>query len=188
MKATGERPVCGRKLIPGHRIRAEVTALGRRISAAFAGKELTVVCVLDGALLFTADLVRELELPLRLETVAARSYRDGATAPGALQLRLECAERLRGRHVLVVDDILDTGRTLAAARDAIRMAEPASLRIAVLLDKPKRRVVPVQADYVGFEIPDVFVVGYGMDHDGHYRNLPDVCVLSEGGQAAGVAG
>ncbi|MHC5212393.1 MAG: hypoxanthine phosphoribosyltransferase [Planctomycetota bacterium] len=179
MEPTAQRPVAGRTLISSRRIHAEVAALGQRVRTAYAGKDLTVVCVLDGALVFTADLVRELDVPVRIETVMARSYRGGTTTPGELQMRLECAARLRGRHVLVVEDILDTGRTLAAVRRAILEAGPTSLRVAVLLDKPSRRVEPVHADFVGFEIPDVFVVGYGMDHDGQYRNLPDIRALTD---------
>jgi hypoxanthine phosphoribosyltransferase len=188
MDTTRQEPVGGRVLIPATAIRAKVVTLAHRLRAACAGEDLTVLVVLDGALLFAADLVRALDMPLRVETIAARSYRAAATRPGLLTLRLECAERLHGRHVLVVEDILDTGRTLSAILEAVSRAGPASLRSVVLLDKPERRVVPVRADFVGFEIPDAFVVGYGMDHDGRFRNLPDIRVLDERAESSTDAG
>jgi hypoxanthine phosphoribosyltransferase len=182
------RSVAGRTLIPADQIRTAVATLGAHVRAAYAGRDLTMLCVLDGAMLFAADLLRELDMPVRVATVAARSYRGRATVPGRLDVRLDRAGALRGRHVLVVDDILDSGRTLAGLCDAIGAAGPASLRVAVLLDKPARRVVPVHADFVGFQVPDVFVVGYGMDHDGHHRNLPDIRVLQDARERAAGAG
>ena len=174
---------------PVHVGRRDIAAAVRRVAEGVlddlhrdaAGGELTVVAVLNGALVFSADLVRHLDLPLRIETVRARSYRGDATTPGDLRVRMDDVGALAGRHVLLVDDILDTGRTMERLRAEIRAQGPASVRIAVLLDKPDRRAVDVEADYVGFEIPDVFVVGYGLDHDERYRNLPDIHELRDGG-------
>lgn len=162
--------------------RRHIAAAVRRVAegilddlhAEAGGGELTVVSVLNGALVFTADLVRHLDVPLRIETVRARSYRGDATTPGDLALRMEDVGALAGRHVLLVDDILDTGRTMHRLRAEIRQRGPASVRIAVLLDKPARRAVEIEADHVGLEIPDVFVVGYGLDHEERFRNLPDI--------------
>ncbi len=169
----------GKLLITADEVRAAVARVAANIRQAFAGRELSVVCVLDGALLFTADLVRQLDLPLRIETVSARSYRGADTTGGDLVVHAEGLSRLAGRHVLIVDDILDTGRTLVRLREAISAVRPASLASAVLLDKPGRRAVDIRADFVGIEIPDLFVVGYGMDHDGRWRNLQNIFALDE---------
>jgi hypoxanthine phosphoribosyltransferase len=177
------RETLGRELISARRIRAAVAAIGAQVRATYGGEELTIVSVLDGAILFTADLLRELDMPVRVETVSARSYRDAATAPGQLSLGLERLHGLVDRHVLIVDDILDTGRTLERLRREIGARRPRSLRIAVLLEKPCRRAAHVRVDFRGFEIPDRFVVGYGMDHDGRYRNLRGIRVLDAGGAA-----
>jgi len=174
-------PEGSRKLFGEHEIRRAVSRLGGDVRSAYEGQELTVVAVLHGAMVFTADLIRELDMPVFLETVTASSYRGEATRPGDLEVRMESAAHLRGRHVLLVDDILDTGRTLCWLRSELERYEPHSLRIAALLDKPSRRVEPVRADFVGFEIPDEFVVGYGLDYDGRYRNLPDILALNSGG-------
>lgn len=152
--------------------------LGEQIGATYGEQDLTIVSILHGAMIFTADLIRELEMPLRLETVVARSYRGENTRPGELRVHLEHPDALAGRHVLIVDDILDTGRTLTAVRANVAAAGAADVRCAVLLDKPSRRVTPIEADFVGFEIPDVFVVGYGLDWNGRHRNLPDILSLS----------
>ncbi|GJM21418.1 MAG: hypoxanthine phosphoribosyltransferase [Planctomycetota bacterium] len=154
-----------------------VSHVGRQINDYYGEKELTVVAVLHGAIVFTADLIRELRMPVRIETVTASSYHRDARRPGDLVVRMEEKQHLRGRHVLLVDDILDTGGTLSRLREEIAAFEPASLRIAVLLDKPSRREVDVHADFAGHEIPDLFVVGYGLDLDGRYRNLPQILAL-----------
>lgn len=167
----------GKMLFRGGAIAREVARLGREVRAAYGHREITVVTVLHGALVFTADLIRELDMPLRLETVTASSYRGQTTRPNELDVRVTSMEHLAGRDVLVVDDILDTGRTLARVTEDLLRFDPSSLRIAVLLDKPSRREVPVRADFVGFEIPDLFVVGYGLDYDGRFRNLPDILAL-----------
>ena len=120
---------------------------------------------------------------LRLGVVLASSYRGSATSPGVLQVHMHPSLDLRGRHVLLLDDILDTGRTLLRLREDLRALEPASVRLVTLVDKPSRRVVPLQADFCGFTIPDLFVVGYGLDWNERYRNLPDIVALPAGAGA-----
>lgn len=164
-------------LYGGPEIAATVYRMGRDVRAVYGQEELTVVAVLNGAIIFCADLIRHLDMPLQLQTVSASSYHGDATSAGDLSVSVTCHDSLRDRHVLLVEDILDTGRTLSRLRDEINKANPRSLRIATLLDKPSRRIVPVQADFVGFQIPDLFVVGCGLDHDGRWRNLPDILAL-----------
>lgn len=159
-------------------IRHAVDRLGLAIRECYGQRELTVVIALQGALVFAADLIRRLDMPVRLRTVTARSYRGSATTAGSLQLDLSELGEVRGRDVLVVDDILDTGRTMSSLVRALQELSPTSLRSAVLLDKPSRREIPMVADFTGFEIEDHFVVGYGLDHDGLYRNFPFIVALS----------
>jgi hypoxanthine phosphoribosyltransferase len=180
--ATGMPPTTGypdnaQLLYGGPEIAATVYRMGREIRAVYGQEDLTVVAVLHGAIVFCADLIRQLDMPLQLETVSARSYRGDATSPGELKVVLECAAALKDKHVLLVEDILDTGRTLSRLSQDVAACEPRSLRIATLLDKPERRLTEVEADFTGFQIPDLFVVGYGLDHDGRWRNLPDILAL-----------
>lgn len=172
-------------LVDRETIAAAVRRVAEGVLDDLHAPELTVMAVLNGALIFTADLVRHLDVPLRIETVRAKSYRGAGTAAGALTLRMDDVTRLAGRHVLLVDDILDTGRTMQRLRAEVAAQEPASVRIAVLLDKPSRRAVDIEADYVGIELPDVFVVGYGLDFDERWRNLPDVHALETGAASIG---
>lgn len=163
-------------LIPARRIQRRVKELGEQIRQDYAGQNLTVVALLKGTFVFLADLVRHMDLPLELDFIGAASYGRG-TRPGKLIFTKDLQLPVAGRHVLLVDDILDTGATLGAVARRLRARKPASLRTCVLLDKPSRRTVPFQADYVGFTIPDHFVVGYGLDYAERYRNLPFVGVL-----------
>lgn len=150
--------------------------LARAIERDYAGRELVVVSLLNGTVMFLADLMRNLSLPLRLDFIGVSSYGSG-TESGELVFTKELRLGVRGRDVLLLDDILDTGRTLSRVLQKLRVLQPRRIRICVLLDKPSRRVEKVRADYVGFEIPDVFVVGYGLDFAERYRNLPFVGVL-----------
>ncbi len=167
-----------RILIERELIQERVARLARQVQRDYAGRELVIVALLNGTVMFLADLVRHLELPLRLDFIGVSSYGEGTTS-GELHFTKELKLDVRGRHVLLVDDILDTGRTLRKVLDQLKRLRPRSLKTCVLLDKKSRRVEKVSAHYVGFEIPDLFVVGYGMDFAERYRNLPFVGVLKE---------
>lgn len=167
-------------LFTGAEIRGAIDRLAGEIRAVYGDEELTLVAVLHGGLIFAADLMRRLDMPVRLGVVLASSYRGPTTQPGELHVQFSPDLQLRGRHVLLLDDILDTGRTLMRLRDELRMLGPRSLRLVTLVDKPSRRVVPLQADFTGFTIPDLFVVGYGLDWNERWRNLPDIVALPPG--------
>jgi hypoxanthine phosphoribosyltransferase len=166
-------------LISAERIQERVREMARQIAADYRGAPLTIVGVLTGSLMFLADLVRRLDSPLRIAFIQASSYRGAATEPGSLHVQPELLPDLRGRDVMLLDDILDTGKTLQHVSEHIRGLGVSSLRIAVLLRKRGRQQVPVEPDYCGFDIPDRFVVGYGLDYDDEYRHLPYVAVLRE---------
>lgn len=176
-----EYPPGCQTLFTGDEIREAVERLAGEIRAVYGQEELTVVAVLHGGLVFAADLMRRLDMPVRLGVALASSYRGGATEPGELQVQMHPGLDVVGRHVLLVDDILDTGRTLLRLRDSIRAMDPRSVRLATLVDKPSRRVAPLHADFTGFTIPDLFIVGYGLDWNERYRNLPDIVALPPGG-------
>jgi len=165
-----------RVLISERQIARRIRALSRDLQRDFAGRELVVVAVLNGTVLFLADLIRRLSLPLRLDFIGVSSY-GAATLPGEVVFTKELRLGVRGRDVLLVDDILDTGRTLARVLPRLQALEPRRIRTCVLLNKAARRTEKIQADYVGFDIPDCFVVGYGLDFAERYRNLPFVAVL-----------
>lgn len=178
-----------RVLIPRDRIAARVREMAARIAedlrAAVAadghspdeGHRIVLMPVMTGAIVFTADLIREMPLRLSLELVTVSSYPGQSTESRGATLAGELRADIAGKHVLLIDDILDSGRTLDLLRGIVESRGPASVRSAVLLDKKARRAVPFEADYVGFEIPDEFVVGYGLDVAGRYRNLPFVAVV-----------
>ena len=165
-----------RILITDEQLVRRVKTLAREIEKDFRGREMVVISLLSGTVMFLADLIRHLNLPLRLDFIGVSSYGSG-TASGELVFTKELRLDVRGRDVLLVDDILDTGKTLSRVLPKIRALEPRRLKICVLLDKPARRVEKIRADYVGFAIPDFFVVGYGLDFAERYRNLPFVGVL-----------
>jgi hypoxanthine phosphoribosyltransferase len=165
-----------RVLISGNEIARRLRVMAREIQKDFSQSELVVVSLLNGTVMFLADLVRHLSLPLRLDFIGVSSYRAN-TDSGELVFTKDLRLDVRGRDVLLVDDILDTGKTITRVQEKLRDLGPKQIRICVLLDKPSRRQFPVHANYVGFEIPDVFVVGYGLDFAERYRNLPFVGVL-----------
>jgi hypoxanthine phosphoribosyltransferase len=152
-------------------ISAKVSELGRKITADFRGRQLTIVAITNGAVIFAADLIRQINLPMQLDMIPASSYAKTESS-GTLTFRGGFKIEIKNRHVLLVDEILDTGRTMSGIKNYIKSFEPADIKICVLLDKPARRVIPVKSDYTGFSIPDRFVVGYGLDYKEHYRNLP----------------
>ncbi len=163
-------------LISRARLARRVSTLARQIEVDFAGRDLVIVALLNGTVMFLADLIRRLSLPLRLDFIGVSSYGDG-DAPGSLIFTKELRLDVRGRDVLLLDDILDTGRTLSRVLAKLRLLQPRRVKICVLLDKPSRRIEDLSADYVGFTIPDEFVVGYGLDYAERYRNLPFVGLL-----------
>ena len=165
-------------LIPEDEIQAKVAELGARISADFTGRELTLVSVLKGSLPFMADLMRAITIPVQIDLMEVSSYGGTATeSSGLVRILKDLSSSIDGRHVLVVEDIIDTGLTLNYLVRYLRGKNPASLRICTLLDKPARRLVEIPIDYRGFEIPDRFVIGYGLDYGERYRNLRFVGVL-----------
>ena len=163
-------------LIPEVDLQKRIALMGKAIAKDYKGKDVLVVSLLSGTVLFLADLLRRLEFPLRVDFLGVSSYGSG-TESGKLVFNKELKLDFRGAHVLVADDILDTGKTLRAVNGKILALKPASIRTCVLLDKKERRVGNIEADYVGFQIPDWFVVGYGLDFAERYRNLPYVGVL-----------
>jgi hypoxanthine phosphoribosyltransferase len=166
-----------RVLVTPSAIKRRIAGLGAQLNKDYASKDLMVVAIVNGALIFAADLLRQLSSPLRLDCLRASSYHDGTKAVHEPRIVDQMKLDVRDQHVLLVDDILDTGKTLAAVAGLIRSKGAASVRTCVLLDKRARRMVPFEADYVGFEIPNEFVVGYGLDFNERYRNLPCIGVL-----------
>lgn len=165
-------------LISSQAIEKRIGELADEISADYGDRSVTIVGVLTGSLIFVADLVRRLRMPMEIGFIRASSYRGTATKPGSLKIYPELMPEVTGREVLLLDDILDTGRTLGALIRHVREARPASLRVAVLLRKDTSRSVAIEPDYCGFDIPDRFVVGYGLDFNNQYRNLPFIAELS----------
>lgn len=163
-------------LITQAQLARRIRRLSEEIERDFRGREMVVVSLLSGTVMFLADLIRHLSLPLRLDFIGVSSYGSGTTS-GELVFTKELRLDVRGRDVLLVDDILDTGRTMKRVLAKLRPLKPRRIKTCVLLDKPARRVEKVRADYVGFEIPDLFVIGYGLDYAERYRNLPFVGVL-----------
>ena len=158
-------------------IRKRVKSLGQELKKVYGDTEFTVIAIINGAVLFTADLMREIDNPVRLDCIRISSYGAKTKSIGTPQIVHSLTLDIAKRHVLLIDDILDTGKTIALVSGLVRKLNPASLRVCVLLDKKGRREVPFEADFVGFKIPDKFVVGYGLDFAERYRNLPCIGVL-----------
>ncbi len=154
-----------------------VKELADQINRDYAGKSPMVVGTLRGSFVFMADLVRQINLPLTVDFLSASSYGSGTESSGQVRLKLDLGDDIAGRDVLIIEDIVDSGNTLSKLLPELQKRGPASLKVCALLDKPERRVLPFQADYVGFTIPDAFVVGYGLDFNQHYRQLPYIGVL-----------
>jgi len=164
-------------LITREQIAAKVAEIGERITADFAGESLVLIGVLKGATIFLADLARQIKLDVSFDFIAVSSYGNAKQQSGEVKLMKDVDQSMEGKCIILVEDILDTGLTLAYLKNALQTHQPKALRIAALLDKVSRRTEPIHGDYVGFEIPDEFVVGYGLDFAERYRNLPDICVL-----------
>jgi hypoxanthine phosphoribosyltransferase len=166
-------------LIPAAEIKSAVKRLAATITRDYGDKNPILLGVLKGVFVFMADLVRQLDFPLEVDFIRLSSYGSGRQTSGKVKVVHDLCLDVRGRHVLVVEDIVDSGISLAFLLDYLKQKNPASLRLCALTDKPSRRRVPVKIDYPGMTVPDKFLVGYGLDCDEKYRNLPDICVLEE---------
>lgn len=166
-----------RILLSEDQIKARIAELGRELTADYAGKNPIFIGVLKGVVMFFADMIRAIPLDCQIDFMAVSSYGGGTQSSGKIQIQKDISVDLAGRHVVILEDILDSGLTLSHTAAYLKTKGPASLKICTLLDKPDRRKAEVQADYVGFTIPNLFVVGYGLDFDENYRNLPYVGVL-----------
>src|SRR5579864_2520710 len=179
-RSRGSTRAPGRAMISSQRISRRVRQLGHEISEVYADIDtpLVLVAILKGATVFAADLLRSLSIPAELEFVRAASYGAGTRSSGRVKIAHMVEGPLVGRHVLLVEDIVDSGRTIDTILKRFRTLKPASLRVAALLDRPARREIPVHLDFTGFVIPDRFVIGYGLDYAGLYRELPGIYALS----------
>ncbi|EAX47240.1 hypoxanthine phosphoribosyltransferase [Thermosinus carboxydivorans Nor1] len=164
-------------LLSSEQLSARIREMGRQISADYAGKEILMIGVLRGAVIFMADLARAIDVPVALDFMAVSSYGASTTSSGVVRILKDLDEDVEGKHLLIVEDIIDSGLTLNYLLDNLRSRKPASIKICTLLNKPERRKVDVQVDYNGFTIPDHFVVGYGLDYAEKYRNLPFIGIL-----------
>ncbi|OHE80275.1 MAG: hypoxanthine phosphoribosyltransferase [Verrucomicrobia bacterium RIFCSPLOWO2_12_FULL_64_8] len=167
----------GQIIVSEAMIKRRVKRLGGEITAAYGDEEITVVAIINGALLFAADLLREIRRPIRLDCIRVSSYRNETRSIGKPEIVHSLTLDIANRHVLLIDDILDTGKTLSVVVNLIKKLKPASVKTCVLLEKKGRREVAFDADFVGFDIPDRFVVGYGLDFAERYRNLPCIGML-----------
>jgi hypoxanthine phosphoribosyltransferase len=168
-----------RVLIPAERVHARIEELGRQITADYPDdRPIYLLCILKGAVLFHADLARAIDRSVRMDFIGISSYGKGKSSSGEVKLTKDLDTSIEGADVLIIEDIVDSGITLSYLKHVIEQRRPRSVRIAALLDKPERRQRPVEVTYVGFQIPDEFVVGYGLDYAEEYRNLRDVCVLT----------
>ncbi len=156
---------------------ARIKELGERISKDYAGKQIHMICVLKGGSFFMCELAKRITVPVSLDFMSVSSYGSDTKSSGVVKIVKDLDESIRGKDVLVVEDIIDSGRTLSYLMEMLKDRKPASLHLCTLLDKPSRRVVDVNVDYTGFQIPDEFVVGYGLDYDQKYRNLPYIGVV-----------
>jgi hypoxanthine phosphoribosyltransferase len=164
-------------LITREQIAQKVAELAARISRDFAGEPVVLIGVLKGATIFLADLARQITLDASFDFISVSSYGNAKQQSGEVKLMKDVDHSMEGKNIILVEDILDTGLTLTYLRNLLLAHHPKSVKIAALLDKVSRRTEPIHGDYVGFEIPDEFVVGYGLDYAERYRNLPDVCIL-----------
>ena len=156
-----------------------IQAIGEQISRDYAGKQVHLICVLKGGSFFLCELAKRITVPVSLDFMSVSSYGSETKSSGVVKIIKDLDEPIKGKDVLVIEDIVDSGRTLSYLMEMLKDRGPASLKLCTLLDKPDRRVIDVPVDYTGFEIPDEFVVGYGLDYDQKYRNLPYISYLNE---------
>ncbi|HOJ79437.1 MAG TPA: hypoxanthine phosphoribosyltransferase [Clostridiales bacterium] len=166
-------------LVPREKIREMVKRLGKRISEDYEGEELVLVGVLKGGFIFLADLMREITIPVDMDFIAVSSYGASTKSSGVVRIIKDIDFDIAGKHVLIVEDLVDTGLTLRHLKDLFNTRSPKSVKICTAFDKPSRRKVEIEVEYNGIEVPDKFIVGYGLDYAGKYRNLPDVCTLRQ---------
>lgn len=158
-------------------IAKRVRELGEQITKDFKGQPVTLICILRGSCVFFADLLREIKLEVDIDFISVSSYGAGTVTTGEVNMIKDLGAPIKDKNVILVEDIIDTGTTLSYLKKILEARDPKSIKICTILDKPSRRKVEIKGDYVGFEIPDEFVVGYGLDYDQKYRNIPEVCIL-----------
>ena len=166
-----------RVLVPEEEEDARIRELGEKISKDYEGKQIHLICVLKGGVFFMCELAKRITVPVSMDFMCVGSYGDGTKSSGVVRIAKDLDESIEGKDVLIVEDIIDSGNTLYYLMDVLQRRKPASLRLCTLLDKPDRRVKDVKVDYTGFDIPDEFVVGYGLDYAQKYRNLPYIGVV-----------
>lgn len=164
-------------LISEEEVKQRIEELGRQISEDYAGKQLHVICILKGGVFFMCELVKHISVPVTHDFMAVSSYGDGTESSGRVKIVKDLDDSIEGKEVLIVEDIIDSGRTLSHLLQLLRARNPKSVRLCTLLDKPDRRVVEVPVEYRGFSVPDLFIVGYGLDYAQKYRNLPYIGVV-----------
>lgn len=169
----------GRPIVTQEQMRSRIRELGRQISADYAGKDLVLIGVLKGAYAFFADLARAIRIPVQVDFIIVTSYGTQAKTSGKVKLVTELTEKIKNRDVLLVEDIVDSGLTIQYLTKALAKQKPRSIKVCTLLSKPERRVVDVPLQYIGFRIPNQYVVGYGLDYQQQYRNLPYLAVLDQ---------
>ena len=167
------------KMFTEEQIREKVAELGKQIENDYKGEEILVVGILKGANVFTCDLIRQIDLDVKIDFMSVSSYGSGTETSGTVRILKDLDTDIKGRNVLIVEDIIDSGRTLSNLVKELQIREPKSLKLCTLLDKPSRRVVDVDVEYIGFEIEDKFIVGYGIDYAEKYRNLPYIGIVED---------
>lgn len=166
-----------RVMISEAEVAKRIEEMGRQISEDYAGRQIHLICILKGGVFFMCELAKRISVPVSMDFMSVGSYGDGTKSSGVVRIAKDLDEALEGKDVLVVEDIIDSGRTLYYLLDVLNQRHPNSMKLCTLLDKPDRRVRDVRVDYVGFEIPDEFVVGYGLDYAQRYRNLPYIGIV-----------
>lgn len=166
-----------RVLLTEEEVNKKIKKIGEQVSKDYAGKSVHMICVLKGGVFFTCELAKRITVPVSMDFMSVSSYGDGTKSSGVVKIAKDLDETLEGKDVLIVEDIIDSGRTLYYLMDILAKRKPKSMKLCTLLDKPERRVKDVKVDYVGFNIPDEFVVGYGLDYAQRYRNLPFIGVV-----------
>ncbi|MBQ7797229.1 MAG: hypoxanthine phosphoribosyltransferase [Lachnospiraceae bacterium] len=164
-------------LIPEEEVDKKVREIAAKISEDYAGKTIHLICILKGSVFFACELAKRITVPVTIDFMSVSSYGAGTKSSGVVRMVKDLDEPLEGKHVLIVEDIIDTGRTLAHLIELFQTRKPASVKLCTLLDKPERRIKPIEVDYTCFQIPDKFVIGYGLDYDQKYRNLPYIGVV-----------